>query len=90
MDGCELSGELRGLLEGVAKAGSWAVWMGIFDKGWMRLLEKGGVSHSRARRLTTRLCHAIADCRAEIAKVRHERQREQREGTTAGAGPRAE
>jgi hypothetical protein len=30
--------ELRQLMEGVAEAGSWAVWMGVFSKSWMKLL----------------------------------------------------
>ena len=32
------------LLETVAKAGSWSVWMGVFDRGWMELLQAGGMS----------------------------------------------
>ena len=39
LGGMELEGEMRDLLEAVAGAGSWAVWMGVFDRGWMRLLE---------------------------------------------------
>ena len=27
------------LLEAVAKAGSWSNWMGVFDRGWMALLQ---------------------------------------------------
>jgi hypothetical protein len=34
--------ELRQLLEGVTEAGSWAVWMGVFSKSWMKLLVAGG------------------------------------------------
>jgi hypothetical protein len=29
--------ELRQLIEGVASAGSWAVWMAIFSRSWMGL-----------------------------------------------------
>ena len=38
------------------------------------------MSYSRARRLTSRFCRVIADCRAEIGKDRNERERRQREG----------
>jgi hypothetical protein len=30
--------ELQQLIEGVASAGSWAVWMGVFSRSWMKLL----------------------------------------------------
>ena len=66
----KLEGEMRELLESVAGAGSWAVWMGVFDRGWMRLLEAGGMSYQRARRLTKRLCRVIQECRAAVAKRR--------------------
>ena len=56
------------LLEGVAKAGSWATWMGVFQPGWMELLKEGGMGHSRARRLTTRLSRVISECRARSRK----------------------
>ena len=65
---------MQRLLEAVAKAGSWSVWMGVFDRGWMDLLQAGGMSYVRARRLTKRLCRVIGDCRAEIARVRNQRQ----------------
>ena len=37
-------GKLQQLLEAVARAGSWAVWMGVFDRGWLGLLQEGGMS----------------------------------------------
>ena len=40
--GAELGGELQRLLEAVARAGSWSAWMGVFDRGWMELLQAGG------------------------------------------------
>ena len=67
------------LLEGIAKAGSWATWMGVFQPGWIDLLRAGGMGHSRARRLTTRLSRVISECRADIARVRNERARVERE-----------
>ena len=42
---------------------SWATWMGVFQPGWMKLLKAGGMGHSRARKLTTRLSNVIAECR---------------------------
>ena len=49
--------------------------MGVFDRGRMQLLQKGGMSFTRARRLTKRLCAVICESRADIARVRNERQR---------------
>ena len=40
------------------------------------LLQEGGMSYQRARKLTKRLCRVIQDCRAAIAKQRNERQRQ--------------
>ena len=57
--GVALDREMQRLLETVAKAGSWSVWMGVFDRGWMELLQAGGMSYVRARRLTRRLCNVI-------------------------------
>ena len=74
--GLGLGGKLQQLLEAVARAGSWAVWMGVFDRGWLGLLQEGGMSYQRARKLTKRLCRVIQDCRAAIAKQRNERQRQ--------------
>jgi hypothetical protein len=33
---------LKGLIEKVAQAGSWAVWMGVYSRGWMEMLIAGG------------------------------------------------
>jgi hypothetical protein len=44
--------ELRQLMEGVAEAGSWAVWTGVFSKSWMKLLVAGGLTSKRARIVT--------------------------------------
>ena len=49
--------------------------MGVFDRGWMELLQAGGMSYARARRLTKRLCCVIRESRSEIARARNERQR---------------
>jgi hypothetical protein len=46
---------LKELLEGVAQAGSWALWMGAFTRGWMDLLVAGGMEYHRARSLTGNL-----------------------------------
>ena len=37
--------ELRQLIEGVASAGSWAVWMSAFSRSWMKLLVAGGLTY---------------------------------------------
>merc|ERR1712185_377184 len=77
--GAGLDGELQRLLEAVAKAGSWSVWMGVFDRGWMELLQAGGMSYARARRLTKRLCNVIRESRSEIARARNERQQREQQ-----------
>ena len=77
--GAELGGELQRLLEAVARAGSWSAWMGVFDRGWMELLQAGGMSYARARRLTKRLCRVIRESRSEIARARNERQQQERQ-----------
>ena len=74
-----LDGRMAELLESIAKAGSWATWMGVFQPGWMELLQAGGMGHSRARRLTTRLSRVINECRTDIARQRNERARAARE-----------
>ena len=63
----------------MARAGSWSAWMGVFDRGWMELLQAGGMSYARARRLTKRLCRVIRESRSEIARARNERQQQERQ-----------
>ena len=41
----------------------------------MELLQAGGMSYVRARRLTKRLCNVIRESRSEIARARNERAR---------------
>ena len=65
--------ELRQLIEGVASAGSWAVWMGVFSMSWMKLLVTGGLTYKRARIVTGKISADITECRCAVAKVRHER-----------------
>jgi hypothetical protein len=67
--------EMRELLEGVAAAGSWAVWMGVFSRSLMKLLTAGGLSYKRARGriVTGKISAIISECRCAVAKVRHER-----------------
>ena len=57
--------------------------MGVFDRGWMELLQAGGMSYVRARRLTKRLCNVIHESRSEIARARNERQRQERQRSRA-------
>ena len=57
--------------------------MGVFDRGWMELLQAGGMSYVRARRLTKRLCNVIRESRAEIARARNERMRRERQRSRA-------
>jgi hypothetical protein len=47
--------EITELLIGVAKAGSWAAWNGVFEASWIKLLCKAGLSYRRARKLTGKL-----------------------------------
>jgi hypothetical protein len=54
--------ELRQLIEGVASAGSWAVWMGVFSRSWMKLLVAGGLTYKRARIVTARASLVRPQC----------------------------
>jgi hypothetical protein len=54
------------LLTSLSKAGSWALWNGIFNKYWLQILSAGGLSHSEAMVLTKQLSEVIADYRARI------------------------
>ena len=69
---------LKELLEGVAQAGSWALWMGVFTRGWMDLLLAGGMGYHRARSLTGKLSQVISESRSAIAKERNESARNTR------------
>jgi hypothetical protein len=40
--------ELRELIEEVASAGSWVVWMGVFSRSWMQLV--GSLANERTYR----------------------------------------
>jgi hypothetical protein len=47
---------LKRLIEKVAQARSWAVWMGVYSTGWMEMLiAGGGMSYHSARKLTAHL-----------------------------------
>ena len=48
-----LDGELQRLLEEVARAGSWSVWMGVFDRGWMQLRKRRRLADTGRIRLAT-------------------------------------
>ena len=56
------------LMEGVAEVGSWAVWMGVFSKSWMKLLVAGGPTFKRARIVTGMISAIITECRCAVAK----------------------
>jgi hypothetical protein len=55
--------ELRQLMTGVAEAGSWAVWMGVFSRSWMKLLVDrcGGLTYKRARNVTGKISAVITE-----------------------------
>jgi hypothetical protein len=62
--------ELRQLMEGIAEAGSWAVWMGVFSKSWMKLLVAGGLAFKRARIVAGKISAIITECRCAVASRR--------------------
>jgi len=66
--------EIKELLIGVAKAGSWAAWNGVFEASWIKLLCKAGLSYRRARKLTGKLAAVIRDERVKVSRVRHDRE----------------
>jgi hypothetical protein len=88
-------GELQQLVTGVAEAGSWAVWMGLFSRSWMKLLVAGGLTYKRARIVTGKTSAVITECRCAVAKVHHERAtkegaeaaKRRQTGTTGKGGP---
>ena len=61
----------------------WAMWMGVFNSSWMRLLQYGGMSYQRARTLTGKLCGVISQCRSEIATARRARSQKSRDEARA-------
>ena len=60
------SEDMHYVLTGLSKAGSWALWNGIFNKYWLQILSAGGLSHSEAIVLTKQLSEIIADYRARM------------------------
>jgi hypothetical protein len=66
---------LKGLIEKVAQAGSWAVWMGVLYRVDGNVDSRGGVSYHSASKLTGKLSKIITECRSAIAKERKERAR---------------
>jgi hypothetical protein len=62
------------MLIGVAKTGSWAVWNGVFERNWIKLLRADGLNYHRVRKVTGQLAAAISEERVLVAKVRHERE----------------
>ena len=54
--GHELDGRMTELLEGIAKAGSWATWMGVVQPGWMELLKAGGMQLKTVQGVRIRIC----------------------------------
>jgi hypothetical protein len=69
---------LKELFEGVAQAGSWALWMGVSTREWMDLLAAGGMDYHRARSLTGKFRQVISESRSAIAKQRNESARSKR------------
>jgi hypothetical protein len=59
--GNSVDSHLKGLIEKVAQAGSWAVWMGVYSRGWMEMLIEGGISYHSARKLTGKLSKIITE-----------------------------
>ena len=78
-----LDSELRRMYEDVARAGSWAIWMGVFSRSWLRLLRLGGMSYKRAVRVTRQLSRLIDAFRSDVARIRHDRARQVRDGRRA-------
>ena len=65
-DNSSINSHLKGLIDKVTQAGSWAVWMGVFSRGWREMLIAGGMSYHSARRLTGKISKVITECRSEI------------------------
>jgi hypothetical protein len=41
--------KIKGMLIGVAKIGSWAVWNGVFERSWIKLLRAAGLNYITER-----------------------------------------
>jgi hypothetical protein len=52
-DNSNVDSHLKGMIDKVTQAGSWAMWMGVFSRGWMDMLIAGGMTYHSARRLMT-------------------------------------
>ena len=53
----------------VAEGGSWALWMGVFNKAGLQLLKSYGMNHSACMELTRDICRAITKYRIELHNV---------------------
>jgi hypothetical protein len=71
-DNSNIDSHLKRPIDKVMQAGSWAVRMGVFSRGWMdMLILAGGMSYHSG--LTGKISKVITECRSEIAKERNER-----------------
>jgi hypothetical protein len=64
--------------EGVAAAGSWAVWVEVFSRSWMKLLVASGLTYKRARIVTSNISAIISECRCAVAKVKGMKEQSKR------------
>ena len=63
----------------------------VFSRSWLRLLRLGGMSYKRAVRVTRQLSRLIDAFRTDVARIRHDRARQERDasGTYGGAEVRS-
>jgi hypothetical protein len=75
--------ESEKLLEGVARAGSWALWNGIFNKSWMVLLRTLGLNHDASMKLTRDVASVITKYRVQLHSARFNPEKAAREAAQA-------
>jgi hypothetical protein len=66
------------LIAKVAEGGSWALWMGVFNKAWLQLLKSYGMNHNACMKLTRDICRTITKYRIELHNVRFKPEKARR------------
>jgi hypothetical protein len=62
----------------VAEGGSWALWMGVFNKAWLQLLRSYGMNHSACMMLIRDICRIITKFRMNLHDVRFKPEKAKR------------
>jgi hypothetical protein len=66
------------LIAKVAEGGSWALWIGVFNKAWLQLLKSYGMNHNACMKLTRDICRTITKYRIGLHNVRFKPEKARR------------